>query len=89
MTSPAILFVALTSLIGMFQYFTLGWLLTQGAPNNSTEFYSMYLYRNAFRFFKMGYASAMAWLLFLIVVTITLVLFRTSARWVYYGGEAE
>ena len=89
MTSPAILFVALTSLIGMFQYFTLGWLLTQGAPNNSTEFYSMYLYRNAFRFFKMGYASAMAWLLFVIVVIITILLFRTSARWVYYGGEAE
>jgi len=89
MTSPAILFVSLTSLIGMFQYFTLGWLLTQGAPNNSTEFYSMYLYRNAFRFFKMGYASAMAWLLFLIVVAVTLLLFRTSARWVYYGGDTE
>ena len=89
MCTPAILFVALTSLIGMFQYFTLGWLLTQGAPNNSTEFYSMYLYRNAFRFFKMGYASAMAWLLFLIVLGITLIIFRTSARWVYYGGEEE
>jgi multiple sugar transport system permease protein len=89
MCSPAILFVGLTSLIGMFQYFTLGWLLTQGAPNNSTEFFSMYLYRNAFRFFKMGYASAMAWLLFIIVLAITLLLFRSSARWVYYGGEAE
>lgn len=89
MCSPSILFVALTSLIGMFQYFTLGWLLTQGAPNSSTEFYSMYLYRNAFRFFKMGYASALAWLLFLIVVAITLLIFRSSARWVYYGGEAE
>jgi multiple sugar transport system permease protein len=79
----------LTGLIGTFQYFTLGWLLTQGAPNNSTEFYSMYLYRNAFRFFKMGYASAMAWVLFLIVVLLTLAVFRSSARWVYYGGEAE
>ena len=54
-----------------------------------TESLSMYLYRNAFRFFKMGYASAMAWLLFLIVVAVTLFLFRTSARWVYYGGEVE
>jgi multiple sugar transport system permease protein len=89
MCSPSILFVALTSLIGTFQYFTLGWLLTQGDPNSSTEFYSIYLYRNAFRFFKMGYASAMAWLLFLIVVILTLSIFRTSARWVYYGGEAE
>jgi multiple sugar transport system permease protein len=89
MCSPSILFVTLTGLIGTFQYFTLGWLLTQGAPNNSTEFYSMYLYRNAFRFFKMGYASAMAWVLFLIVVLLTLAVFRSSARWVYYGGEAE
>ena len=89
MCSPSILFVALTSLIGTFQYFTLGWLLTQGDPNSSTEFYSIYLYRNAFRFFKMGYASAMAWLLFLIVVILTLWIFRSSARWVYYGGEAE
>ena len=89
MCSPSILFVTLTSLIGTFQYFTLGWLLTQGAPNNSTEFYSMYLYRNAFRFFKMGYASAMAWVLFLIVVSLTLLVFRSSARWVYYGGELE
>lgn len=89
MCSPAILFVGLTSLIYMFQYFTLGWLITQGAPNNSTEFYSIYLYRNAFRFFKMGYASAMAWLLFLIVLAISLVMFRSSVRWVYYGGDAE
>jgi len=87
MCTPAILFVMLTGLIGMFQYFTLGWLLTQGAPNNSTEFYSMYLYRNAFRFFKMGYASALAWFLFLIIVTFTILIFRSSARWVYYGGE--
>jgi len=87
MTTPAILFVMLTSLIGMFQYFTLGWLLTQGAPNNSTEFYSMYLYRNAFVYFKMGYASALAWLLFLIIVAFTVLIFRTSAQWVYYGGE--
>jgi multiple sugar transport system permease protein len=89
MCSPSILFVALTGLIGMFQYFTVGWLLTQGAPNNATEFYSMYLYRNAFSFFRTGYASALAWFLFLIVVSITLLLFRTSARWVYYGGEAK
>jgi multiple sugar transport system permease protein len=87
MCSPAILFVALTGLIATFQYFTIGWLLTQGGPNNATEFYSLYLFRNAFRFFKMGYASALAWILFLIIVVLTLLLFRSSARWVYYGGE--
>ena len=87
--TPSILFVTLTSLIGTFQYFTLGWLLTEGGPKNSTEFYSMYLYRNAFRFFKMGYASAMAWLLFVLIVVFTIVIFRSSASWVYYGGETD
>jgi len=89
MCTSSILFVFLTSLIGMFQYFTFGWLLTQGRPNMSTEFYGLYLYRNGFRYFKMGYASALALLLFLIIVGFTLLIFRTSARWVYYGGEAE
>jgi multiple sugar transport system permease protein len=89
MCTPAILFVMLTSLISTFQYFTLGWLLTGGGPNQSTEFYSIYLYRNAFRFFKMGYASALAWVLFLIVVACTIAILRSSARWVYYGGAEE
>jgi len=89
MCTPAILFVLITSLIGMFQYFTLGWLLTGGGPNLATEFYGIYLYRNAFRFFKMGYASAQAWLLFILVVIFTIAIFRTSARWVYYGGSTE
>ena len=79
----------LTGMIGMFQYFTLGWLLTQGGPNESTEFFSLYLYRNAFRFFKMGYASAQAWILFVIILVFTLFIFRSSARWVYYAGESD
>ncbi len=89
MCTPAILFVMLTSMIGTFQYFTLGWLLTGGGPNQSTEFYSIYLYRNAFKFFKMGYASALAWGLFIIAVVCTMVILRSSARWVYYGGGEE
>jgi multiple sugar transport system permease protein len=89
MCTPAILFVMLTSMIGTFQYFALGWLLTQGGPNRATEFFSIYLYRNAFVFFKMGYASALAWILFLIILGLTILIFRTSARWVYYGGEAH
>lgn len=87
--TPAILFVALTGMIGMFQYFTIGWLLTQGGPNEATEFYSLYLYRNAFQYFKMGYASALAWTLFIIILLFTLLIFRTSARWVYYAGESD
>lgn len=86
MTTPAMLFLIITHLIGMFQYFTMGWLLTAGGPNFSTEFFSIYLYRNAFEYFKMGYASALSWVLFLIIVTFTALTFRSSERWVYYGG---
>ena len=89
MCTPAILFVTLTGMIGMFQTFTIPWLITEGGPRYSTEFYGLYLYRNAFQFFKMGYASALAWILFLIAVGITVLLFRSSARWVYYGGQTE
>jgi multiple sugar transport system permease protein len=89
MCTPAILFNLLMGVIDTFQYFTFVWVLTRGGPNFSTEFYSVYLYRNAFAFLKMGYASAMAWILFLIVLVVTFVLFRTSARWVYYGGAVE
>jgi multiple sugar transport system permease protein len=89
MCTPAILFVLITDLIGTFQSFTLPWLLTEGGPNNATELYGLYLYRNAFRFFKMGYASALAWILFLVIVIFTILVFRSSARWVYYGGAIE
>jgi multiple sugar transport system permease protein len=84
--TPSILFVLLTSMISMFQYFAMGWILTQGGPNSASEFYSMYLYRNAFTYFKMGYASALAWILFIIIVSITVAIFRSSARWVYYAS---
>jgi multiple sugar transport system permease protein len=88
LVTPSILFVLITTLIGMFQYFTIGWLLTQGGPNMATNFYSIYLYQNAFQYFQMGYASALAWLLFVLVVAATIIVFRTTARWVYYGGES-
>jgi len=87
MCTPAILFVALTGLIGNFQYFTPGWIMTAGGPLQASEFYGIYLYESAFKFFQMGYAAALAWLLFIIVLACTLILFRTSARWVYYAGE--
>jgi multiple sugar transport system permease protein len=87
MVTPVMLFVLLTGLIGTFQSFLFPWLLTRGGPNNATELYSVYVYRSAFKHFKMGYASALGWLLLLIIVVFTVILFRTSARWVYYGGE--
>ena len=84
--TPALLFVLVTSLIYTFQYFTIGWLLTEGNPKFSTEFYSMYLYRNAFVYFKMGYASALAWILFVLICASTILLMRSSRRWAFYRG---
>jgi multiple sugar transport system permease protein len=87
MCSPVILFNLIIGFIGAFQEFTLPWLLTAGGPAASTELYSLHLYRNAFQNLRMGYASSLAWVLFIIMIVFTMILFRTSARWVYYGGE--
>ncbi len=85
--TPSVLFVLVTGLIGAFQEFSLAYILTRGGPMQSTTFYAVYLYQNAFQFFKMGYASALAWILFLIIVVCTAITFRSSARWVYYAGS--
>ena len=87
MCSPVILFNTIIAFIGGFQNFDLPWLLTQGGPNRATEFISIFLYRNAFIFLRMGKASALAWVLFAIIVIFTVILFRSSARWVYYHAE--
>ena len=71
-------------IIGALQVFTEGFVLTGGGPNNSTLLLSIYLYRNAFEFLKMGYASALAWVMFLIVLALTLVVFRSAPMWVHY-----
>ncbi|MEM7539184.1 MAG: sugar ABC transporter permease, partial [Chloroflexota bacterium] len=80
MVSPVILFNLVMSFIGGFQYFTLPWLLTQGGPSNATEFYSLFLYRNAFLFLRMGKANALAWILFVVIIFFTYLLFRFSGR---------
>jgi multiple sugar transport system permease protein len=87
MVTPSFLFSLLTGLIGAFQVFASAWIMTNGGPLRSTEFYVYYLYNNGFKFFKMGYASAMAWILFIIVMIVTFITFKSSARWVYYGSE--
>jgi multiple sugar transport system permease protein len=89
MISPVILFNVIIGLIGAMQYFTEPYIVTGGlgTPANAAMFYVLLLYRNAFVYFKMGYASAMAWVLFLIVLVITLALVRGSRGLVYYGGE--
>ena len=87
MISPAMLFNVIMGLVGGFQYFTSAFIMTDGGPSNATLFYALYLYRSAFRYIKMGYASALAWLLFLVTLVCTLLVMRTSARFIYYGGE--
>jgi multiple sugar transport system permease protein len=85
--SPYILFSVIIGLIGGFQYFVEVYVMTGGGPNQATNVYANYLYQNAFQYFKMGYASAMAWLLFIIIVVCSVIVFRSSARRVYYGGS--
>lgn len=87
--TPVIFFNLVMGIIGAFQQFTLPYTLTQGqgTPANSLTFYVMYLYDNGFKFFKMGYASAMAWILFIIIMALTAVVFTTSKRWVHYQGK--
>jgi multiple sugar transport system permease protein len=87
MLSPIILFNLVIGLIGAFQYFTEPYGLTEGGPENSTLVYMLYLYRNAYQYFDMGYASAMAWVLFLLVLVLTLLIFRSTPMWVHYESE--
>lgn len=87
--SPVIFFNFILGFIGAFQVFTTAYMMTGGGPNNSTLFYSLSLFRNAFEYFKLGKASAMAWLLFLILLAITAIQFWTSKRWVHYEAEAK
>ena len=87
--TPVIFYNLVLGLIGAFNYFTEVYVVTDGdgGPVRSTLFYNLYLFRNAFLFFDMGYASAMAWVLFVIVLIVTLLVFRSSPFWVFYEGE--
>ena len=85
MLTPVIFFNLVMGVIGAFQYFTEAYVMTQGGPEDSTLFYALYLFRRAWQYLDMGYASAMAWVLFLIVMALTGFLFRTQRRWVHYG----
>lgn len=87
--TPVILFTLVMGVIGTFQTFTQAYIMTGGGPANATLFYLLYLYRNAFNWFEMGYASALAWLLFIIILILTIIMWTTSARWVYYEGEEK
>ncbi len=85
--SPVIFFNLIMGVIGSFQYFTQAFIMTKGGPEDSTMFYSLYLFNRAWRYLDMGYASAMAWILFIIIVAITALLFKFQKSWVHYGGQ--
>ncbi|MCE7981481.1 MAG: sugar ABC transporter permease [Caldilinea sp. CFX5] len=87
MLSPTIFFNLVIGIIGSFQVFTTAYIATQGGPQNATLFYVLYLWRNGFDYFKMGYASALAWVLLLIILLLTLIQFRLARRLVYYEFE--
>ncbi|MDO4333785.1 MAG: sugar ABC transporter permease [Eubacteriales bacterium] len=88
LVSPVIFFNLIMLIINSFQVFSAAMMLTKGGPADATRFYVLYLYDNAFSYYKMGYASALAWLLFLIIMGLNLFVFKTSGKWVYYeGGE--
>lgn len=86
--SPHLFFATVTGLIAGFQYFTPVYVLTngEGGPAGATMVFPLYLYQNAFRYFNMGYASAQAWMLLIICVVVTAIVFRGLSRRVYYGG---
>ena len=93
MVSPITLFNLITGMIGMFQYFAQAYIFRGsgstgglGAPLNSTLFYSVYLYQAGFQYLKIGYASAMAWILFLIILLCTILMLKVSERFTYYAG---
>jgi multiple sugar transport system permease protein len=76
-------------LVNTFQYFTEVFILTHGGPARATLVYNLYLYQNAFSYNHMGYASALAWALFVITLVLTVLVFRSSAAWVYYEGQLK
>ena len=93
MMTPVLFYNLVLGMIATFQYFTQVYVATSssiaglGSPQHSTLFYNIYLYQNAFRYFDMGYASTLAWILFIIVLILTTLIFRSSDAWVYYEGQ--
>src|SRR5437764_935648 len=85
--SPTIFFVLVTGIIGTFQIFTQSYVITNGGPNDASLFYALLIYRHAFQYFNMGYAAALAWVLFLVVMVLTLGQLKLAGRWVYYEAE--
>jgi multiple sugar transport system permease protein len=89
MISPTIFFSLVIGLIGILQTFTTAFVATRGGPQKSTLFYMILVYDNAFQYFHMGYAAALAWILAVLILTITALVFKSSEMWVYYEAEVK
>jgi len=91
MLSPTLFFLLVTSLISSFQIFDVVYVISggDGGPLRSTLVYLLYYYQNAFSYFDMGYASALIWVLFLVVMALTLLVFKFSSLWVFYESEVK
>jgi multiple sugar transport system permease protein len=89
MLTPTIFFNLVLSVISTFQTFTSAYVSTDGGPLDATLFYVLYVFRQGFQFFNMGYASALSWVLFLIILLLTLLIVRSSDRWVHYEGSLQ
>ena len=89
MMTPAIFLTAVLQVIGSWQVFTQALIVTNGGPRDSTLFILLHLYRTGFQYYQMGYASAIAWVLFMIILVFTVIQFGVARRWVYYEGSTE
>lgn len=89
MLSPVIFFNLVMQTISGFMMFTQAYIITEGGPFNRTLVYVYYLFRRAFTYYEMGYASALAWILLLVIAVITLIIFKTAPHWVYYENEGD
>ncbi len=85
--TPVIFFNLIIGIIASFQTFTNSYVITEGGPANATLFYVLYLYNNGFKFFRMGKAATMAWILFVIILALTIMVLRSSRIWVFYETE--
>lgn len=89
MISPTVFFNVVMAVISSFQYFTQAFVMTEGGPLNSTLFYNLYLYTKAYKELKMGYAAALAWIMFIIILFFTLLVIKSSSFWVYYQNDDQ
>lgn len=89
MMSPVLFFQLVLGIITTLQIFTQAYVMTSGGPNYGSYFYALNIYQRAFQDLRLGYASALSWILFVIIVAITLLVFRFTRSWVYYTGERD